>query len=72
MTPQDLKQIESLLKDQDERLEKKIHSAKKELLDAIEDSRAEIIAAVDEHKADKEEVNALSKRVGKLEQTVFS
>ena len=37
------------------------------LTEKIEEAQMEIIATVDKHKADKETVNVLEKRVGRLE-----
>ncbi|PIR79254.1 MAG: hypothetical protein COU26_02115 [Candidatus Levybacteria bacterium CG10_big_fil_rev_8_21_14_0_10_36_30] len=44
----------------------------KEIKRAIDDSEANIIAVVDKHKADKDEVKEIEIRVEKLEQTIFS
>lgn len=64
MNATDLKQIDELL---EKRLAQQKKEIKKDFQDAIDDAVAEIIGVVDKHKADKEDVEALSDRVTTLE-----
>lgn len=92
MSPQDLKQIKALLKEelngvatkkdlqgfstrddlQKFTTKKDIRILKKELEQKIDESAAYVIESVDKHKADREDVEKVEKRVDKIEKQLQS
>ena len=59
--------FETGLKGLETRLNNRIENFRTEIIEGIEESEMEIIATVDKHKADKEIVGVLEKRVVRLE-----